>query len=103
MEEQKKTKGLKKAEGLIEENSKYFRFYELAPKGVSCTMAILLLIVGAIIGAVEEWYVFLVSLIVAPILCLPMYFALKIAFSYKILHIAYLEKIEKNIRIIEEQ
>lgn len=100
MEEQQETQGPKSAEKLIEEYSKYFRFYESAPTIVTVIMSVGCFIVFLAASFENDLFPFA---ILGVFVCLATYFALKIACSYKILHIAYLKKIEENTRKKEEE
>ncbi|MBO5525837.1 MAG: hypothetical protein J5993_03720 [Clostridia bacterium] len=94
----------KTTDELIAENSKYFSFYEKAPKIFTIILGIVFFICSIVFSYVAEaesenaGLVWILSILIGSVICVATYYLLKLTFSYIILHICYLKKIEENTK-----
>lgn len=78
-------------EEVLQENQKYFNFYLVLPTIVTVVLALLFFIGGAF-AQTEVLLVWISGAIV----CLLVYYLMKLSLSYNILHIYYLKKIAEK-------
>ena len=81
-------------DSVIQKNQTFFDFYVMLPEILSIVLAVIGVVAGFITIATEcEFWIALIIWVGTALLCFVTYCGLKIAFSYKILHIYYLKKI----------
>lgn len=89
----------KTVDEVINENTKYFKFYEKMPTIITVILAILYFFVITILClALKSSALWFVLALIGAAICAVTHFLLKVIFSYIILQISYLKKIEENIR-----
>lgn len=89
---------MKSTDELIAENTKYFKFYEKVPIIFTVILGALFFILSIVGIASESYGTAFLFIFIGAIVCVANYFVLKLAFSYIILHISYLKKIEENTK-----
>ena len=80
-------------EEVLQENQKYFNFYLVLPTIVTVVLAVLAFIGGFFAVSIADGAGILLVWMLGALVCLLVYYLMKISLSYKILHIYYLKKI----------
>jgi hypothetical protein len=91
-------------EEVLRENQKYFNFYLVLPTIVTVVIAVLVFIGGCFAASIADGAGILLVWLLGLIVCLLVYYLMKVSLSYNILHIYYLKKIaEKGENKTEEK
>ena len=94
---------------ILQENQKYFKRYLVFPKIVTVILAIVLVVVGIVLGNIfystnrdSRIALLVIICVLGAGVCALAYYLMRVLVSYKILHIYYLKKFAEKDEIKQE-